>query len=149
MKKNNVHDYAVSAFKLYAKDGKIPSGELFEKLKQSRREYLRYVSSGKCLKIKARKMSAETQKIRSVYLDAVAIERALLKPKNERDRLILKCVERVYFAIGAYGDRKGRTQALVTSCSMDLNISDSLVYQYLAEAVRRFCMERGLRMEEA
>lgn len=147
MKKNNIHDYAVSAFEMYAREGMPKVCELLEELKQSRREYLAYTSSDKCLKIKARKMSAKTQKIRSVYLDVYAIEKSILNPENERDELILKCVENVYFQIGRYGNKKGRTEALVTSCSMELNLSISCVYAYLNEAVNRFCIQRGLRIE--
>ncbi len=148
MKKSNIRDYAVSAFEMYAREGKPTSAELLEKLKKSRKEYLSYTANDKCLKIKARRLSADTQKIRSIYLDVYAIEQAILNPIDERDELILKCVEKTYFEIGKFGNKKGRTDALVTSCSMELNISISCVYTYLNEAVKRFCLKRGLRIDE-
>ena len=147
MKKNNTHDYAISAFMMYARAGKPKSRKILEELKASRREYLAYTGSDKCLKIKARRMSGKTAAIRRVYLDVYAIEKALYSPENERDKLITKCVEAVYFPIAKYGNKQGKTSGLVLKCSLDLNLSVNSVNLYLSEACKRFCEERGLRTD--
>lgn len=153
MKKNNTHDYAVSAFMMYAKAGKPESKKLLEALKKSRREYLAYVSQKKCSKIKARSLSQKTAAIRRLYLDIYAIEKAICSPETEREMLVLNCVKKVYFDAaeaekkGRRANEKGRISALVLNCSMTENLSPSTVYEYLAEAVNKFCNVRGLRQE--
>ena len=148
MRKNNTHDYAVSALFMYAKENYPKSEDIFEKLRKAEREYLEFARENKkASKLKFRKMFEKVAEIRSVYLDVLAIEQALYINDDERSRLILECVKRVYFEEGKYGTKKGLTDSLCVRASMDLHISVSSVYIYLAEALRRFCLSRGLRID--
>lgn len=149
MRKNNTHDYAVSALFMYAKENYPQSVDIARELKNAEQDYLSYVNDKdkKPLKLTARRLSERAAEIRSIYLDILAIEQALMAPCDARGEMILECIKRVYFEAGKYGTRKGLINSLVVRCSMDMHMSVSNVYINLAEGLRRFCLCRGLRVD--
>ncbi len=147
MRKNNTHDYALSAFFMYAKENYPKSDELKALLKDAEKEYLSCVNSKNHSRLTEKRLREKAAEIRSIYLDVLAIEEALTSSADEKSLAILQCVKNVYFEAGKYGTRKGLIDSLVVRCSMDMHMSVSNVYVYLAEGLKRFCLCRGLRME--
>ncbi len=119
MKKNNIRDYTVAAFRYYS-------------------SVLR--NGGSSLPENSRLASA-------CLLDLAAMEKTVrdLK-KDELGKDILRAVETVYFPMPEREIKKGEISSRVIKASMDLHTAEPTIYRYLNKASVIFAENRGLRV---
>lgn len=145
MIKNNVRDYAVSAFEFYSMMGK-PEDEEFKN-----RVY-RYA----CSKYENDVFLSESQKsvniqnlfksMQPAIADVVAVNEFLQKITHRPSgAFIKKAVETVYMTNSKKGFSPGDYSMLVHKAEFEVPASEATVYRYLAAAREMFADIRGLR----
>lgn len=134
MKKDNIRDYAVDAFRYYASLG-CPKNKQAARFALQRNNLKRKLSSAEL-----RASEAELSDLYAV-LDTVA---AIAELENGAD--ILEVLQNVYFANPVHDVRRGEIESRVLFTTFKSNISSATAYRYLALCRRMFAMARGLRL---
>ncbi|MBR5586727.1 MAG: hypothetical protein IKW02_02080 [Clostridia bacterium] len=120
MKKSNVRDYAVSAFRYY-EAAKRKKGEIL--LPEDER-----LASG-CL------------------LDLMAVEKTLRMLENSREgEEIMKALKRVYFTMPGREFKKNEISDRVCLAANELHVAEPTVYRLLNRGITAFARNRGLRI---
>lgn len=120
MKKSNIRDYGVSAFRYYAATVKNKNTAV---LPQNSR-----LASG-CI------------------LDLLAVEKTLRAlEKSEQGEEVIKALKIVYFTMPERDFKKGEISGRVSLAADQLHVSEPTVYRLLNEAMINFAETRGLRI---
>lgn len=120
MKKSNVRDYAVSAFKYYAMLMKNKKAVVFPENNR--------LASG-CI------------------LDILAVEKTFRElGKTEQGEEMLKVLKTVYFTMPERDFKKGEISSRVSLAAEQVHISEPTVYRFLNSATTSFAENRGLRI---
>lgn len=155
MKKSHLRDYATNAFRLYAAEGKPTHDELRERI--FRRILAEItppeVSGGGVSNPTEQEIMAAEKRLDdyAAYLqDIAAVERTVdILQRDMRGKLVLDCLELVYFEDPDKPIRKGDIQDRVVRAARRLYISEETVYRMLRKTVRIFALERGLNEDSA
>lgn len=120
MKKSNIRDYAVSAFRYYAISEKNKSAAV---LPENSR-----LASG-CI------------------LDIIAVEKTLRElKKTSHGEEILRALKTVYFTMPERDFKKGEISDRVNKASEDIHAAEATIYRFLNRAAIIFAENRGLRI---
>ncbi len=120
MKKSNVRDYAVSAFRYYAAMKKKKSSAV---LPENSR-----LASG-CI------------------LDFLAVENTLrMLSKSREGREVIEALKTVYFTMPERNLKKGEISGRVSLAASELHAAEATVYRLLNRATTIFAENRGLRI---
>lgn len=132
MKKESIRDYAVEAFRFYAKSALPPDRE---KIKSAL--------------LKSRKkgnLFSQSPIIDAELLDLYAVCDTINElSKKENGKEILLCLETVYFTSPDAEIHRGDIEKRVVYCSVNYHLATATVYRYLCTARRLFALKRGLR----
>lgn len=120
MKKSNVRDYAVSAFRYYAAAQKNNKPVVFPENNR--------LASG-CI------------------LDLIAVEKTLRSLEISAEGMEkLKALETVYFTAPERELKKGEISDRVSFAAQKIHVSEPTVYRFLNGALTEFAENRGLRI---
>jgi hypothetical protein len=150
--KDYLKDYAIAAFRFYAKNGKSADkykekiyNEALEEMQK--RETL--VKDGVSKPTEAALMAAEAavnEKIAEIK-DMEAVEKVLADNcYTWKHRYIVRSIEMVYFKDCDMVISKGDIQNRVTAAALEISASERSVYYWLREARELFSYHRGLRI---
>lgn len=142
MKKDNIRDYATSAFRSYARYGCPTTEEYINDIRQNAASGI--VNPQEALKT----AEAAEKEYYSSILDVAAVNATIELLKDNGKYEIVDAVRAVYFV---NSDKKlyrksitERAQAFADSCPADI----STVFRYLAYARRLFAKYRGLTVRK-
>lgn len=120
MKKTNIRDYAVSAFRYYAMTEKNKKSFILPENKR--------LASG-CI------------------LDIIAVENTLRMLQDSREgEEVIKALEKVYFTMPERDFKKGEITNRVIMTADDIHAGEATVYRLLNRATNLFAQNRGLRI---
>lgn len=120
MKKSNIRDYAVSAFRYYENAKRSDTGLL---LPENDR-----LASG-CI------------------LDLIAVEKTLRMLQGSREgREVIKALETVYFTMPCRDFKKGEISDRVNLAATEIHAAEPTVYRLLNRGITTFAQNRGLRI---
>lgn len=120
MKKSNIRDYGVSAFRFYALLSKNKKATVFP----------------------------ENSRLKSgCILDIIAVEKTfkMLESLPEGEEII-RAVKIVYFTMPEKNLKKGEISDRVQRAATELHIGEATVYRFLNKALIFFAQSRGLRI---
>ncbi|MFA7636473.1 MAG: hypothetical protein WCX81_01775 [Monoglobales bacterium] len=119
MKKSNIRDYAVEAFRYYARAEK-----------------------NKDLKLPTDKRLAS-----GCMLDIIAVEKTLRMLQGSREgNEVIKALRTVYFTMPERGFKKGEISGRVSLASNEISVAEPTIYRFLNKAITLFAQNRGLRI---
>lgn len=119
MKKSNIRDYAVEAFRYYAR-----------------------VEKNKDLKL-----PSDTRLASGCMLDIMAVEKTLRMLKNSREgNEVIRALKTVYFTMPERGFKRGEISGRVSLASNEINVAEPTIYRFLNKAITLFAQNRGLRI---
>ncbi len=134
MKKDNIRDYAVDAFRYYASLRCVPT-----------KEAARFALQRKNLTdgMKSADLRASEAELQDLYavVDTINTIRAM-----ENGTEILRTLENVYFTKPTEEIRRGEIENRVLYTTFKTHISTATAYRYLALCRRIFAEARGLRL---
>ena len=120
MKKSNIRDYAVSAFRYY---------------ESVRRKGDKII------------LPEDTRLAGGCVLDLIAVEKTLRTLKNSSEgQEVIKALERVYFTMPERDFKKGEISDRVCLASNDIHVAEPTVYRLLNRGITAFARNRGLRI---
>ncbi len=120
MKKNNIRDYAVSAFRFYSL----------------------FLKKEKHIVLPQNNMLASGS-----ILDIIAVKKTLDElNKTERGREIIKAVKIVYFTMPERPIKRGEITDRVNKAATEIHTSQPTIYRFLNCAEVLFAKNRGLRI---
>lgn len=120
MKKSNIRDYGVSAFRYYA---------MMEKNKRAA-------------------VLPENSRLKSgCILDILAVQSTVEELKTtEEGQEILKALKTVYFTMPERDFKKGEISDRVNKAAEEIHAAEATVYRFLNRALVIFAQKRGLRI---
>ena len=141
MKKDFTRDYAASAFRMWAREGRPTYIEATEKIKKSAVERAGNVSPLKAL-IYA---DDEVDRHSAMLCDILACEETFAA-LDRYEKHISDAVAAVYMAEPTRELRANDISSRVIRYSLKAHICERQVYRYLRQARELFCAYRGLRI---
>lgn len=156
LKKDNIKDYAIEAFRFYVKKGRPTYESLRDEIvKMADHEAKEELvgSSGRIAKpteYAVFKREQALQRHEAELLDILAVNKVIAMLNiNETGKRILDAVEAIYFVHPNRDFERGEVSCLVIKAGQErLFCSEKTVYRYLKEARQLFAYERGLRVNE-
>lgn len=156
MKKDYIRDYAVEAFRFYARKGK-PNYEDMKKQIQKEAELSNHEIQGVGYNIsdptlyKVLAFQEALDKKEAELLDILAVSKVisiLNSSTASNSYLVRKSIEEVYFKNPFRVLKKRDITERVLNISMSVPCSERLVYYYLKKARDMFAIERKLRLTQ-
>ena len=156
MKKDNITDYAIDAFRFYVRKGRPTyEGLMDEIIKQADQEAKQEIvgSSGGIAKPTEYAVFRREQALQmheAELLDILAVNKVITMLNiNETGKRIMDALEAIYFVHPFRDFERGEISCLVIKAGQEkLFCSEKTVYRYLKEARQLFAYERGLRISE-
>ena len=145
MLKDHTRDYAVSAFRRYAKLGCVSVAEYEEKIRND--VYIRYENiEPKRVLIKAEEAVKAAAPLLS---DIDAVERSFAMLRANGKEYIVDAVMEVYFVSPDKPLRKNQIQRRVLAFAMKVPADERTVYRWLKNARDLFAVCRGLTLSDS
>lgn len=144
MTKDNIRDYATSAFRFYAKNGNKK-----DYLSKLQKDIQHEKGNGICNPTEAALISKETilQTKAAEFADIEAVERTVYQlGLSTNGTAICKAIEYVYFKDCWKDIEKGDIQLRVHYAEIHIPASERQIYYWLRKARMTFANERGLRI---
>lgn len=148
-KKDHVRDYAVAAFRYYARIGKTSQEvkeEIGNKIIEERKE--RQLSTGitsSPTEYAIMKKEQVINELKAEIDDIDAVEKTLQLLEKQCSVNTIRAIEIVYFTEVDRELVKGEIESRVSKASLELHCSKETIYRMLKNARTIFAKERGLR----
>lgn len=161
MHKDHIRDYATSAFRFYAAQGKPTYEQLKQQLyddalEKSKKEIVRIKGITNPTQSAIQHAEIEVEKRKAELLDILAVERVMnalmysplgrTKAKVGEEHSIAKAVEIVYFTDPDKPLERGDISDRVHMAELSIPASSRHIYRWLRQARDLFAIERGLRL---
>lgn len=148
-KKDHVRDYAVAAFRYYARIGKTSEEvkeEIGNKIIEERKErQLSTGTTGSPTEYAIMKKEQVINELKAEIDDIDAVDKTLALLKQEHSTNTIRAIEIVYFAEPDRDLMKSEIDARVIKASLELHCGEATIYRMLKNARIIFAKERGLR----
>ena len=144
MKREHYRDYAIEAFRFYARTGKTVDQLRDEMLEDpvNKAEYeLRGGDISKPTEYELLHIQEMLGHREGELLDLIAVEKTL----NQLQQLEREAVNMVYMKDATMKIERGDIQNRVSIASVNIGASESQIYRFLRKARNVFCLERKLR----
>ena len=149
-KKDNIKDYAIAAFRFYAKMGRPDPDKLKERIKEEiynnlDREYGNSKGVSNPTETAIIKAEQKIANLEAELLDILAVHRTLERLSAQGQISAFASVEIVYFSNPNEKCDRGDIEMAITKAALELPSSERQVYRWLAMARKIFAQERNLR----
>lgn len=152
MQKDNIRDYAIEAFRYYARCGKVTAEEIKKRIydeiyaQSSREQYSRGTTSVYSDSTAYAILQAEQKvsDLKAEIEDILAVEKTIAQVDKE----VLDVIELVYFADPDKAIGKGEISNRVHKAEIKIYASERSIYMWLKKARLIFARERGLRYKD-
>ena len=142
MRKDNVMDYAVAAFRLYASMGKPSYEDAKEAIYQKALQEAELLEPARAMVLAEQAVSEQTP----MLLDIMAVDKTLDMLERGNKYHIVRALSDVYFVQPDRPIRKLDITNRVHRHSLTAYASERSVYRWLLEARQLFAAVRGLRI---